>query len=361
MSRFPHVCGLCLLLKYWQILALAPFRTSGPMVARCQRWVTLIAVFRWLLLTSMAPFVLWKSAAMYEATNVRHSMVFKTIALATMTGDVCISLALLGNHLWNRRELANLLNDLARLHRRRRLSWWSTLFLWLKLLLSLYDLLCSVPFLKGAGGRLPWSQLVAYGVQLYFQHVASVYGNGIFGGILLMLECYNQLEREEPNLARLLQKEGSWLRLTRRFVKVFQLGIFLLVFGSFVNIMVNIYAFMSYYVSLHGVPLTISNNCLVLAIQLHAVILAAHLCQVRSAKLRKKCSQLEHVPEGLTQEQAMASNPFPLLTPTSNVKFHILGIFVLDNSFWLFLVSYAMNFIVVILQTSFEHINHGEI
>ncbi|EDV48823.1 putative gustatory receptor 89a [Drosophila erecta] len=361
MSRLPHVCGLCLLLRLWQFLALAPFRTGGPMGARCQRWVTLMAVLRWLLLASMAPFVLWKSAAMYEATNVRHSRVFKTIALATMTGDVCISLALLANHLLKRRQLANLVNDLARLHRRRRLGWWSTLFLWLKLLLSLYDLLCSVPFLTGAGARLPWSQLLAYGVQLYFQHVASVYGNGIFGGTLLMLECYTHLEREETNLAGLLRREDRWLRLVRRFVRVFQLGIFLLVLGSFVNIMVNIYAFMSYYVSLHGVPLTISNNCLVLAIQLYAVILAAHLCQVRSAELRTTCLQLEYVPEGLSQEQAMASTPFPVLTPTGNAKFRILGVCNLDNSFWLFLVSYAMNFIVVILQTSFEHINHGEI
>ncbi|XP_039494382.1 putative gustatory receptor 89a [Drosophila santomea] len=357
MSRLPHVCGLCLLLRFWQLLALAPFRLGGT----GQRWVTLIALLRLLLLTAMAPLVLWKSAAMYEATNVRHSTAFKTIALATMTGDVCIALALLASHLLHRRELGHLVNDLARLHRRTRLSWWSTLFLWLKLLLSLYDLLCSVPFLKGAGARLPWSQLVAYGVQLYFQHVASVYGNGVFGGTLLMLECYAHLEREEPNLARLLKKEASWWRLTRRFVKVFQLGIFLLVFGSFVNIMVNIYAFMSYYVSLHGVPLTISNNCLVLAIQLFAVILAAHFCQLKSAKLRTTCLQLQYVPEGLTQEQAMASTPFPLLSPTGNAKFRILGVFILDNSFWLFLVSYAMNFIVVILQTSFEHINHGEI
>ncbi|XP_016982617.2 putative gustatory receptor 89a [Drosophila rhopaloa] len=361
MSRLPHVCGLCLLLRIWQLLALAPFRMSGRVGARCQRWVTLSAALRWVLLTSLAPVILWKTAAMYEATNVRHSAIFKIIAVATMVGDVCISLALLGTNLWNRKELAKLVSGLARLHRRRRLSWWSTLFLWLKLFLSLYQLLCNVPFLEGAGSRLPWYQLLAYGVQLYVEHVSSVYANGIFGGMLLILECYNQLEREEPPPDRLLQRERSWLKLVQRFVDVFQLGIFLLVFGSFINILANMYAFMSYFVSLHGVPLTISNNCLIMAVQLYAMILAAHLCQVRSAQLRKVCLNLEYVPAGLTLEKAMTtSTPFPLVSPTGSVKFRIIGLFTLDNSFWLFLVSYAMNFIVVILQFSLENMKQAQ-
>ncbi|KAH8353807.1 hypothetical protein KR084_002091 [Drosophila pseudotakahashii] len=358
MSRLPHVCGLCLLLRFWQLLALAPFRMGGRKVARCQRWVTLSAALRWLLLTSVAPLVVWQSFTIYEATNVQLSTVFKTIALAAMIGDFGISLALLGAHLLKRRELAKLMTGLARLHRRRKLSWWSTLFLWLKLLLSLYELLCNVPFLEGAGSRLPWSQLLAFGIQLYVQHVASVYANGVFGGMLLILECYNQLEREEPNLAELLQKERSWLRLVNRFVKVFQLGFFLLVIGNFINILANIYAFMSYFVSLHGVPLTISNNCLIMAVQLYAVLLAAHLCQERSGRLRKMCLEHQYVPDGQSHEQAMTSTPFPLVSPTGNVEFRILGLFTLDNSFWLFLVSYAMNFIVVILQFSLENMKH---
>jgi len=148
--------------------------------------MTLSAALRWLLLTSVAPFIVWQSSEIYEATNVKLSTVFKTIALAAMTGDFLISQALLGAHLLNRKELADLVTGLARLHRRRRLSWWSTLFLWLKLLLSLYELLCNVPFLEGAGSRLPWTQLAAFGVQLYVQHVSSVYANGIFGGMLLI-------------------------------------------------------------------------------------------------------------------------------------------------------------------------------
>ncbi|XP_065723159.1 putative gustatory receptor 89a [Drosophila suzukii] len=359
MSRLPHICGLCLLLRFWQLLALAPFKIGGSKVAQCQRWMTLSAAFRWLLLTSVAPFIVWQSSEIYEATNVKLSTVFKTIALAAMTGDFLISLALLGAHLLNRKELADLVTGLARLHRRRRLSWWSTLFLWLKLLLSLYELLCNVPFLEGAGSRLPWTQLAAFGVQLYVQHVSSVYANGIFGGMLLILECYNQLDQEEPILARLLQKERSWLILVQRFVEVFQLGFFLLVIGNFINILANIYAFMSYFTSLHGVPLTISNNCLIMAVQLYAVVLAAHLCQVRSGRLRKRCLELEYLPEGLTREQAITPTPFPLVSPTGSVKFCILGLFTLDNSFWLFLVSYAMNFIVLILQFSLENMKQA--
>lgn len=304
MSRLPHVCGLCLLMRLWQLLALAPFRIQGRRGARCHRLVTLSGVMRWLLLTSLAPVLLWQSAAMYGATNVRHSAIFKGIALATMTGDVCISLAIQGAHLYRRRELASLVNSLAKVHRRRRLSWWSTLFLWLKLLLSLYELLCNVPFLQGAGRRLPWSQLLAYGLQLYVQHVSTVYANGVFGGMLLILECFGQQEREqEPSMGGLLRKERSWAALLQRFVKVFQLGIFLLVIGNFVNILANMYAFMSYFVSQHGVPLTISNNCLIVTLQLYALILAAHLCQVKARRLRNQCLEVAYTPPELTQEQ----------------------------------------------------------
>jgi len=115
MSRLPHICGLCLLLRFWQLLALAPFRIGGSKVAQCQRWMTLSAALRWLLLTSVAPFIVWQSSEIYEATNVKLSTVFKTIALAAMTGDFLISLALLGAHLLNRKELADLVTGLARL------------------------------------------------------------------------------------------------------------------------------------------------------------------------------------------------------------------------------------------------------
>ncbi|XP_033245833.1 putative gustatory receptor 89a [Drosophila miranda] len=378
MSRLPHVCGLCLLLWLWQLLALAPFSYSRSRGARCRRLLTLSGVLRWLLLIGLAPLMLWKSAAMYDATNVRHSMIFKNIALAAMTGDVFISLALLGAHLWHRRGLARLLNGLAQLHRKRKLGWGSTLLLWSKLLLSLYELLCNVPFLQGAGSRLPWTQLLAYGIQLYVQHVSSVYANGIFGGMLLLLASLDHLEQESPALARLLKRERGWLRLSANFVDLFQLGIFLLVIGYFVNILANMYAYMSYFVSQHGVPLTISNYCLIVTIQLYALILAAHLCQVRHGRLRQRCLEFGYLPPELTHHevggrrwgkvfnspslslQAMAWTPFPLFAPLDSLKFSVLGLFTLDHAFWLFLVSYAMNFIVIILQFSLENMQHAD-
>ncbi|XP_022234815.2 putative gustatory receptor 89a [Drosophila obscura] len=361
MSRLPHVCGLCLLLWLWQLLALAPFSYSRSSGARCRRLLTLSGVLRWLLLTGLAPLMLWQSAAMYDATNVRHSLIFKNIALAAMTGDVFISLALLGAHLWQRRRLAKLLNGLAQLHRKRKLGWWATLLLWLKLLLSLYELLCNVPFLQGAGSRLPWTQLLAYGVQLYVQHVSSVYANGIFGVMLLLLASLDHLEQQDSlALARLLRRERRWLRLSTDFVGRFQLGIFLLVIGYFVNILANMYAYMSYFVSQHGVPLTISNYCLIVTIQLYALILAAHLCQVRHARLRQRCLALGYLPPAINQQKAMEWTPFPLVAPLDSLKFSVLGLFTLDHSFWLFLVSYAMNFIVIILQFSLENMQHSD-
>jgi len=45
-----------------------------------------------------------------------------------------------------------------------------------------------------------------------------------------------------------------------------------------------------------------------MAVQLYAVVLAAHLCQVRSGRLRKSCLELEYLPEGLTREQVGQPN-----------------------------------------------------
>ncbi|KAH8323621.1 hypothetical protein KR074_000240 [Drosophila pseudoananassae] len=355
MVQLPHVCGLCLLFRIWQLLALAPFKFSTQNGANCHRWMTLSAVFRWLLLTAVAPLILWKSASLYDATNVRHSEIFKGIALGTMAGDVGVSLALLGLNIWNRTKLADLMNGLSRLHHRRRLSWWSTWMLWIKILLSLYELLCNVPFLQRAGGHLPWSQLLAYGVQLYVQHVSSIFANGIFGGLLLLLASLDQLERENLGVVQLLVEERRHLRLAHKFIKASEWGIFLLVIGNFVNILANMYAYMSYFVQEHGIPLTISNYCLIVTVQLYALVLAAHLCQVRHSRLQQRCLEQGYLPEELTPDQAKNLTPFPLVSPAGHLKFGVLGLFTLDNSFWLFLVSYAMNFIVIILQFSLEN------
>lgn len=42
--------------------------------------------------------------------------------------------------------------------------------------------------------------------------------------------------------------------------------------------------------------------------------------------------------------------------PLDCLQFSILGLFTLDHAFWLFLVSYAVNFIVIILQFTVENI-----
>ncbi|XP_064550524.1 putative gustatory receptor 89a [Drosophila montana] len=363
MPSLPHFGALCLLLllRLWQTLGLAPLSFSCGRGARCRRAITASAALQWLGLLALSPLLLRESVALYATTNVKHSKLFGRIALATMAGDVGISLALLGAHIWQRQRLAQLLNGLARLQRRTRLSWPATLLLWCKLLLSLYELLCNVPFLQQNAARLPWLQLLAYGVQLYVQHMSSVFGNGVFGALLLLLAGIQQLELQWQQLTqepgqqeRLLRRERRLLVVCENFIRVFQLGIFLLVIGNFINILANMYAYMSYFVEQHGVPLTISNYCLIVAVQLYAMILATHLCQLRHTRLRRRCLELCYVPQELTKEQAMRPTPL-LMWPADCLKFSILGLFNLDNAFWLFLVSYAVNFIVIILQFTVEH------
>lgn len=206
MPRLPHLGALCLLLLLcmWQLLSLAPLSLSlkGRSIVRCRWLLTLGAGLRWLALLVLSPLLLRQSVALYDATNVKPSTLFRHIALATMAGDVCISLLLLGAHLCKRNKLAKVLSGLAELQRKTRLSWVATLLLWGKLLLSLYELICNVPFLHQNASRLPWPQLVAYGLQLYVQHVSSVFGNGVFGGLLLILASIERLELQWKQFPR---------------------------------------------------------------------------------------------------------------------------------------------------------------
>lgn len=384
MPRLPHLGALCLLLllRMWQLLSLAPLSLSlnGRPITRCRRLFTLGAGLHWLALLGLSPLLLRQSVSLYDATNVKPSTHFRHIALVTMVGDVVISLMLLGAHLCQRRRLAKVLTGLAELQRRTRLSWVATLLLWCKLLISLYELICNVPFLQQNASRLPWLQLAAYALQLYVQHVSSVFGNGVFAGLLLILAHIKRLDlqwKQYPlNLVKwkLLRRERRLLQLCEDFVGVFQLGIFLLVIGNFINILANMYAYMSYFVEQHGVPLTISNYCLLVALQLYAVILATHLCHLHHTLMRSRCLNLCYVPEDLSIDQVklndfspqfsaltlgflQASHPTPLLLwPLDCLKFSVLGLFTLDHGFWLFLVSYAINFIVIILQFTVENI-----
>ncbi|KAH8388429.1 hypothetical protein KR093_005977 [Drosophila rubida] len=366
MPRLPQLprfgaLGLLLLLRLWQLLALAPLSYVCGRGARPRRLLTALAALKWLALLALSPLLLQQSVALYDATNVKPSPLFRRIALATMAGDLGISLAMLGSHIWQRRRLLQLINGLARLQKRTPLSRRATLLLWGKLLLSLYELLCNEPFLRQNASHLPWLQLLAYGLQLYVQHVSSVFGNGLFAGLLLILAIMEQLElqwqqlyKDEAQRLRLLHAEQRLLRVCQDFVEVLQLGMFLLVIGNFINILANMYAYMFYFVEQHGIPLTISNYCAIVAIQLYAVILATYFCQLRHQRLRSLCLELSYSPPELSLEQAVLPTP-QLFWPLDTVKFCVLGLFNLDNGFWLFLVSYAANFIVIILQFTLEN------
>ncbi|KAH8311618.1 hypothetical protein KR044_007216 [Drosophila immigrans] len=363
LPHLPHfgALGLLLLLRLWQLLALAPLSYVCGRGARPRRLLVLLAMLKWLALLALSPLLLQQSVALYDATNVKPSPLFRRIALTTMAGDLGISLAMLGAHIWQRRRLIRLINGLARLQAATRLSRCATLLLWGKLLLSLYELLCNEPFLRQNAAHLPWLQLLAYGLQLYVQHVSSVFGNGIFAGLLLILASLEQLELQWQRLyldrsqhSRLLRAEQRLLHVCQDFVGVLQLGMFLLVIGNFINILANMYAYMFYFVEQHGIPLTISNYCAIVALQLYAVILATHLVQLRHQQLRSRCLELSYSPPELTLDQAVLATP-QLFWPLDTVKFSVLGLFNLDNGFWLFLVSYAANFIVIILQFTLEH------
>ncbi|XP_017491035.1 PREDICTED: putative gustatory receptor 89a [Rhagoletis zephyria] len=139
--------------------------------------------------------------------------------------------------------------------------------------------------------------------------------------------------------------------LLRQLKGIFQLPICLIVCGEFINVLANLYAQLYYYVITRAWWLAFVFYCAKLCIELYLLIHVVHFC----CKQQKRVAHLFLDRDIDLKEEAECR--FELthsdaLWPQS-IRFDILGLFELNNEFLLFLISYSVNFVVMILQFGF--------
>ena len=108
---------------------------------------------------------------------------------------------------------------------------------------------------------------------------------------------------------------------------------------DFVNLLASLYAVAYYALADGNQNYSFVAYATTMSIDYNASILAAHR-NIKDVLLNRECPQKLEPLNELTHSNAL----WPLTE-----EFDILGIIILNNEFWLFVVSYSLNFIVIIL------------
>ncbi|XP_054726920.1 putative gustatory receptor 89a [Anastrepha obliqua] len=320
-----------------QVMLLAPvLRCKQRDIYRTHSAFSCLAILAFLLLCSATPFLLRIIASTYELVGVQYDNIFVLIAMVSQRVR-----ALCGRNLVSGEAL---------------------LLFWLQLGLTLYDVLMQLVFLANMAFKLdPWQFLVNL-ASLYLQQCRATLQLLIMGSVLLLTVCYDQLALCVDDISQgiaveliqfeeLVSLQNALDGLLRQLIHIFQLPLCLAVGGEFINVLANLYAQLYYYVITKALWLAFVFYCAKISIELYLLIHVVHFCCERQKNVI--CVFLESdidLEEGmewrfeLTHSDALWPQP---------IKFCILGLFELDNEFWLFLLAYSVNFIVIILQFGF--------
>ncbi|XP_011195495.1 putative gustatory receptor 89a [Zeugodacus cucurbitae] len=354
-----------------QVMLLAPIIRSKPSgTYRTHGALSCFAVLVLLLLCGAAPFLLRIIAATYERVGVQFDNIFVLIAMTSQVCDISIVLISLLSQIWQRRRLCEFLNHLEdtvqrvrTIHGRHFIKSRVLLLLWLQLGLTLYDVLMQLVFLSKLAFKIdPWQFLVNL-LSLYLQQCRATLQLLVMGYLLLLIACYAQLAEclehfpedssgEQLHYEDLVSLHDALYELTLQLKRVFQLPLFLLVTGEFINVLANLYAQLYYYVITKAWWFAFVFYCAKISIELYLLIHVVHFC----CELHRKVTHL-FLNRDLVLEEPSAHWRFELthsdvLWPQP-IRFDILGMFELNNEFWLFLASYSVNFIVIIVQFGF--------
>ncbi|XP_050341843.1 putative gustatory receptor 89a [Bactrocera neohumeralis] len=352
-----------------QVMLLAPLLRSKRRGAyRTHAVLTCFALLVLLLLCGATPFLLRIIASTYERVSVQFDAIFLLIAMTSQVSDISIVLISMLSQIRQRRHLCDFLNQLQdtvqrvrAIHGRNFITARVLLLLWLQLGLTLYDMLTQLVFLAKLSFKIaPW-QIVVNLLSLYLQQCRATLQLVIMCCVLLLIACYTQLaeclERfSEDSSAELTNYEDLvWLqkvlyKLTLQLKDVFQFPLFLLVVGEFISVLANLYAQLHYYVTTKAWWFAFVFYCAKISVELYLLIHVVYFCCVLHEKVtnlfldRDMDFEEPHCRFELTHTDVLWPQP---------IRFYILGMFELNNEFWLFLVSYSVNFIVIILQFGF--------
>lgn len=287
-----------------QVMLLAPIIRSKPRgTYRTHAALSCFTLLVLLLLCGAAPFLLRIIASTYERVGVQFDAIFLLIAMTSQISDISIVLITMLSQIWQRRRLCELLNQLQdtvqrvrAIHARPFITARVLLLLWLQLGLTLYDVLMQLVFLVKLAFKIdPWQFLVNL-LSLYLQQCRATLQLLIMGCTLLLIACYAQLaeylkhfsedsDGELIHYKDLVSLQNVLHKLTLQLKCVFQLPLFLLAAGEFINVLANLYAQLYYYVITKAWWFAFVFYCAKISIELYLLIHVVHFCCVLHEKV----------------------------------------------------------------------------
>lgn len=277
-----------------------------------KRIMTILGCVHLMVLTLVAPFIVQHMLKLYSlTTNQKENQLFKTIALIAIVIDVIIVLVILGIQIVKRHKLAifvNLLMELVNkieVHAPYFIGVPFFAMLLIKVGYKLYVVLVNVPFMIRNSHEIgPLNLLIIIGT-MYLHLLLAIYAIDIFAILLFLNAAYEWLESAYKHALKVeklpylmeLNELGKDLRvLIKLFTHNFQIGIALILFVDFINLLASLYAVSYYALSQNDINFTLISYATAMAVDYYITILAAHLCywkqiNVRDLLLNRECSQ----------------------------------------------------------------------
>ncbi|KAI8130666.1 putative gustatory receptor 89a [Lucilia cuprina] len=323
---------------------------------RTHRLVTAMAIFLIIFYITVSPFMFKLASDLYSNTRTKQDNLFIIVAKVNMANDVLCSLLLMITHIYYREkivEILNLFNEIVmKVMQLQRdfVRFKIIVALMLKMGLSIYEMFLNIPFIIKSANK--------------FSTQSKTFKN-IFVCILLMLSCSLQLEKEfqcthalgnNLKILQLFDVQNSLQKLIGLFIKTFQFGIFLNILLYFVTILCNIYALLDYYVTTQRLFCTFIVYILSVALELYSLIFVTYLCNRSQRKVKDLLLQRKEL-YFMKSPGLLSIVETDMLWPQLQ-EFKLMGLLVIDNKFALFLLSYSVNFIVIILQFAINKSAH---
>ncbi|XP_055847982.1 putative gustatory receptor 89a [Episyrphus balteatus] len=242
----------------------------------------------------------------------------------------------------------------------------------IKFSITMYEVLINFPYIIQYGDIISTEWFVAFFLNLYIAEIASVFSDIVFGAMLLLARYFylvdeilkalqmdiqnankaglSQMEIREyqRKLLRLLQLYRQMKRMVFEFAKCIEISILVQMLNTFANTLTNLYALLDFYVQENHLEEKDVVYVLMIFLNICLLLYAAEKVKHSSERLRDTLLDLDTTWDGVNSGWRSDVLAFKIWPEVFEVN--VLGMFPLNNSFLLFLVSYAINFVVIILQ-----------
>lgn len=278
------------------------FRTHG--------FVTLMTISLSIFYILASPFMVKLASNIYYKTRDKQDDFFVIIAKFIMGCDVLCGLLIMINNIWQRDNIVKILNKFNKLLlefqqlQEHLVDFKIILALLLKMALSVYEMVLSIPFIISISSRLNTQTLVAFIFTHFLQGLSYLFALNMFIFILILLLCSLHLEKElkcnvilynDLKMSKLIKLQNLLKDLMDLFTKTFQFAITSIILLYFITILSNIYAMLDYYVSNHRIFGEFVTYVLSIVMELYSLILISYLCERSQRRVKDLFLQREEL------------------------------------------------------------------